>query len=102
MGTDYTVAHAAALAAKMPRESACVREVVPEAAWDDEVYLLAAIEYDLRMLVWQNSKDGAKGRNKPKRPQTPADVERVKRKVSNTDIAAVTAALSGWEEARDG
>lgn len=102
MGIDYSVTHAAALAANLPRESATVRAVVPEAAWSDETYLLSAIEYDLRVLAWQNSKDGSKGRNRPKRPQTPADVERVRGKVEQTDFAAIVAALSSGEEAADG
>jgi len=103
MGTDYSVAHAAALAAHLPRESACVRAVAPEAAWDDATYLLAAIEYDLRVLAWQNSKDGAKGRNKPRPVQTPADVARVRDKLDGTDLAEVAAALGiPFMEVEDG
>ena len=102
MGIEYSTAHAAALAANLPRESATVRAVVPEAAWSDETYLLSAIEYDLRVLAWQNSKDGAKGRNRPKRPQTPADVERVRGKVQQTDFAAIMAAFATGEEVADG
>lgn len=93
MGSDYSVAHAAALASNLPRESATVRAVVPEAAWSDETYLLSAIEYDLRVLIWQNSKDGAKNRNRPQRPQTPADVARIRDKVAGTDFAAIAAEL---------
>ena len=103
MGCDYSVAHAAACAAHMPRDSACVRAVSPEAAWSDETYLLAAIEYDLRVLAWQNSKDGAKNRNKPKRMQTPADVERIKQKAENTDFRAIAEALGlGGKAVDDG
>ena len=93
MGVDYSMAHAAALAANLPRESATVRAVSPEAAWSDATYLLAAIEYDLRVLAWQNSKDGMKGRNRPKPVQTPADVARVRDKLDGTDLAEVAAAL---------
>ena len=103
MGCDYSVAHAAACAANMPRDSACVRAVSPVAAWSDETYLLAQIEYDLRVLAWQNSKDGAKNRNKPKRMQTPADVERIKQKAENTDFRAIAEALNlGGKAVNDG
>lgn len=86
MGVDYPISHAASLAVCLPRESATVRAECPEAAWDDSTYLLAAIEYDLRVLAWQNSKDGAKGKNKPKPVQTPADVARIAAKVGSTDL----------------
>lgn len=102
MGADYSVAHAAALATHLPREAATVRAVAPEASWSDEAYLLSAIEYDLRILVWQNSKDGQKGRNKPQRPQTPADVGRIKDKVQGTDFAAIAAAIGLDREVDDG
>ena len=103
MGTEYSVAHAATLAAHLPQESACVRVASPEAAWDDATYLLAAIEYDLRVLAWQNSRDGAKGRNKPRPVQTPADVARVRDKLDGTDLAEVAAALGiPYMEVEDG
>ena len=103
MGLDYSVAHAAACAANLPRDAACVRAVSPEAAWSDETYLLSAIEYDLRVLAWQNSKDGAKNRNKPKRMQTPADVERIKQKAQHTDFRAIAEALNlGGKAVDDG
>ena len=103
MGTDFTVAHAAACAAHLPRDSACVREIAPEAAWSDDTYLLASIEYDLRVLAWQNSKDGVKGRNQPKRMQTPADIERIKEKTEHTDFRAIAEALGlGGKAVDDG
>ena len=86
MGVDYSTLHAALLAACLPRESATVRAERPEATWGDDTYLLAAIEYDLRVLAWQNSRDGAKGKNRPKPVQTPADVARIAAKVGNTDL----------------
>ena len=103
MGCEYTVAHAAALASNLPPESATVRAMVPEAAWDAHTYLLSAIEYDLRVLVWQNSRDGQHNRNRPKRPQTPADVERIRKKTVETDFAAIAEALGlGRREVGDG
>ena len=102
MGLDYTVAHAAACAANLPREAACVRAVAPEAAWSDETYLLSACEYLLNIIAWQNTKDGAKGRNKPKRPQTPADVARERGKVADTDFGAIVRMLNEEEGEANG
>ena len=102
MGSAYSVAHAAALAANLPRESACVRAVAPEAAWSDEAYLLANIEYGIRVLMWQNSRDGVRDRNRPKRIQTPADVERVRGKVEGTDLSAIAEALGLGKGEDDG
>ena len=93
MGGDYSVAHAVSLCYALPRDSATVRAESPEAAWSDETYLLSAIEYDLRVLIWQNSKDGQKGCNKPKPMQTPADVARVADKLAATDYERIAAAL---------
>lgn len=93
MGHDYTVAHAAALAAHLPRESATVRAERPDAEWDEGTYLLAAIEYDLRYLAWLNSEDGAKGRRRPKPMETPADRARVREKAERTDLEFVSKVL---------
>jgi hypothetical protein len=93
MGCDYSVAHAVSLCAALPRDSSTVRAEHPEAAWSDETYLLSAIEYDLRILIWQRTKDGQKGRNQPKPMQTPADVARVADKLASTDMEGIAAAL---------
>lgn len=93
MGADYTCAHAASLAVALPAESATVRAERPEAAWSDEAYLLSAIEYDLRMLVWLNSEDGAKGRNRPRPIWTPADVAELADRVAGTDTDLIDRVL---------
>ena len=93
MGCDYSVAHAVSLCIALPRDSATVRAESPEAAWSDETYLLSAIEYDLRILIWQSTRDGQKGRNRPKPMQTPADVARVADKLAATDYERIAAAL---------
>ena len=76
--------------------------MAPEAAWSDEAYLLASIEYGIRVLMWQNSRDGVKDRNRPKRIQTPADVERVRGKVEGTDLSAIAEALGLGKGGDDG
>ena len=71
MGTDYTVHHAAVLAAQLPRESRCLRAVDADLAWSDETALLASIQYLLRCIVWQLG--GGKGET-PKPLQTPREL----------------------------
>ena len=93
MGGSYTHAHAACLAAQLPRESRCFRAEDPSAQWGDAEYLLAAIEHGVRMLLWSKTKDAAKGRNVPKALQTPADRARVARKLESTDVERVTDVL---------
>lgn len=93
MGGSYTHAHAACLAAQLPRESRCFRADAPAAQWGDAEYLLAAIEHGVRMLLWSKTKDAAKGRNVPKALQTPADRARVARKLESTDVERVTDVL---------
>lgn len=55
----------------LPRGSRFLTELDPELAWRQEHYLLASIANSLSVLVWQNSKDGAKGKNKPKPIEPP-------------------------------
>lgn len=93
MGRSYSHAHAACLAAQLPRESRCFRAEEPSAAWGDAEYLLAAIEHGVRMLLWSKTKDAAKGRNAPKAVQTPADRARVSRKLESTDVERVNDVL---------
>lgn len=93
MGGSYTHAHAACLAAQLPRESRCFSAEDPSAQWGDAEYLLAAIEHGVRMLLWSKTKDAAKGRNVPRALQTPADRARVARKLESTDVERVTDVL---------
>lgn len=67
------LARMALLWAALPDDSRCVRRLVPEARWTSADYLLRSIEHSARVLVWQRTKDGAKGVNEPKPVQTPAE-----------------------------
>ncbi len=90
MGSEYTFAHAADLAACLPSESITARA---QGAWTDSEWLLWSIEYSLRVLRWQNSKDGHSGRNAPRPLPTPADEQRVRDKLDNTDMRRIAEAL---------
>lgn len=45
----------------------------PEAMWNSAENMLWSIEFSLRVLVWQKSKDGQKNRNKPTPLKTPGE-----------------------------
>lgn len=95
MGAAYTPAHAAALAAQLPRESRCFRAEAPACEWGDAEYLLASIEYSCRALAWAKTKDAQRGRNVPKPLQTPAERARVASRIEHTDFEFVKNALKG-------
>lgn len=85
MGVDFSYAHAAVLMKMLPSESRVARAINPENEWDDATYFLAAIEYDLRVLAWQNTKDAQKGRNHPKPPKTPHDLAEKRKRAESFD-----------------
>ena len=66
MGSDYSVAHAADLAACLPRDSATMRAHDPLNEWTIEAQLLALIEFWAHDWIWAHTKDGKAGRNPPK------------------------------------
>ena len=66
MGADYSVTHAADLAANLPLDARCMRTLEPRLEWSMQDRLLAESVNMLRLLVWAQSKDGQKGRNRPK------------------------------------
>ena len=100
LGVAYTMHHAAALARCLPRDSATWRAERPELEWGPAEYLLASIDYTLRILAWQNTENGHKGVNAPKRPMTPMDYARVARKAEETDMEWIAEQLG--LDARDG
>jgi len=71
MGMDYSIAHAADLAANLPQQSRCMCALEPALEWDRKDYLLAEAVGMLRLLVWMQTKDGHKGRNRPKMVELP-------------------------------
>jgi len=66
MCTGYTVLHAADLAANLPNESRCMCALEPVLEWSKQDQMLAEAVNMLRLLVWAQSKDGQKGRRRPK------------------------------------
>ena len=98
MGDCYTLAHAAALAAQLPPESRCIKFEHPEFEWTQTDYLLAEIAYGVAILAWQRTKDGAKGINRPKRVQTPAERAEMERKLSSTDFDYIDQILNGGRD----
>ena len=81
------------LAAQLPSNSRSFRTIQPELAWTERDYMLWSIEYSLRVLRWQSTKDGRSGRNKPRPFPLPADRARVMDKIEATDMKAIADAL---------
>lgn len=96
MGRDYTHEHAACLVSQLPRESRTARAEQPACEWGPSERLLALIEYGVRVLAWQNSRDGEKGRRRPKPLEAPGSRGGGASKVDRTDTAYIDEALGRW------
>ena len=81
------------LAAQLPSDSRSFRAIRPELMWTDRDYMLWSIEFSLRVLRWQPTKDGQANRNKPRPLPTPADRARIVDKIEATDMKAIADAL---------
>ena len=95
MGVDYSHAHAAILLSQLPADSRLLRAEDVDFEWSQETYFLAQIEYDLRILIWQKSKDGQRGRNKPQPPTLPREERSKRRRTENFDKSLVDRVLGG-------
>lgn len=62
------------LAANLPPGCALYRATGGAIAWSDEIHMLAAVEFRLRVLAWQKTEDGKRGRNQPKPLEPPKSV----------------------------
>lgn len=85
MGKSYSVHHAAELAAMLPSDSLVLKAESPALEWGETMYMLRNIEFFMRVLIWQNTKDGQKGRKKPKPIETPSERAELRDKALNTD-----------------
>lgn len=80
-----TLLDLADLAANLPPGCALFRATGGDMAWTTEMHMLARLDYDLRILAWQKTEDGKKGRNQPKPidpPRPSHEVEAEKRELS--------------------
>lgn len=93
MGNGYTYQHAAVLVSQLPIGSRVLSKMDPRASWTQSDYLLSLIEYDLRVLAWQKTKDAEHGRNKPKPPLEPKR-EQEPYKVTRSQMEKVAKALN--------
>lgn len=95
MGTAYRYGHAACLAAQLPAESRCARAVDPRAAWTAGEWMLRSIEHGVRVLAWMQTRDGERGRRRPRPVPAPGEREDAARRAAATDTAAIDAILGG-------
>ena len=72
MGNDFSLFHASILVAQLPSESRCLVKAEPALRWGQQDHLLAEIANNLRLLVWAQTKDATKGKNRPKMIELPA------------------------------
>ena len=66
MGDSFSIPHAASLCIELPRESRTLKALGVSKGLSEESEILSLIEYWCHVAVWQKTKDGEKGRNKPK------------------------------------
>ncbi|HCG61420.1 MAG TPA: hypothetical protein DEV22_03260 [Collinsella sp.] len=65
MGVAFSHAHAASLCVQLPRTGRVYTAINPDLAYDERMQLLRQIEYDLRVLAWQQTEDARHRRNAP-------------------------------------
>lgn len=86
MGTAYSYAHAACLAANLPLESRCAKADCEQLQWSTTDYLLARIVDNTQWLCWSRSKNAQKQGAKPPEPmQRPGEQSAALRKAEATD-----------------
>ena len=65
MGDDYSHAHAACLAAQLPKGSRCRKSDDPHSEWSDEMWALWHIERSVNLLRWGFVKYEGEGQPEP-------------------------------------
>lgn len=93
MGIDYSHLHAAVLVEQLPPNARIYIAEDPNLLWDTQTWLLWQMEYDLRILAWQNTKDAQKRRNEPKPSKTPKELHEERARAANFDIDLVNSVL---------
>ena len=73
MGEAYSVRDAAAMVAHLPSDSALRR--AEGDGWSEAERMLASMEFSLRVLRWQPTRDGANDRNQPVPRKSPRERE---------------------------
>ena len=86
MGTEFSVLHASDLAANLPLDSRCMRAHEPALEWDKQDHLLAEAVNTLRLLLWIQTKDGVKGRNRPVMIEPPKPKQSEKRRQTSDEL----------------
>lgn len=73
MGTAYSHSHAAFLCVNLPKTGRVYTAICPDLAFDETLLILRQIEYDLRVIAWQGTKDARLHRNEPKPIPLPSE-----------------------------
>lgn len=86
-------ADAAVLCAQLPQDGRVFRAIDPDCICDYRTGLLRNIEHLLRILVWQQTEDGVKGRGAPDALPLPSELARAAQAASMETRAYVDAIL---------
>lgn len=96
MGEAYSVRHAAVLAANLPSDSRCMREISADLEWSPEMHMLSLVEHDLRALIWTVSVVNSSKTAKPpfpKRIDPPSKQRQMVERLESTDIDEINELL---------
>lgn len=91
VGGSVSWRDAAAMVAHLPSDSALMRSVGD--GWSEAEHLLASIEYSLRVLRWQRTKDAVKRRNAPEPLPSPSERRRSVEPADRAEMKRVADAL---------
>ena len=105
MGVDYSTLHAGVLLEQLPEGSRVHRAIDPDNVWTLDRQLLAALVNAVNWLVWSKTKDGQRGRNKPKpiglpakKPQSTGEKKVAGKPMDRDEFMAQLARIHGKRE----
>lgn len=85
---------AAILAYQLPNTARVKREIDPDLAWSDETYMLARLDYDIRMFQYSFTEDAKNKKDPPKPIKTPREMREIQEQMESTDRDMVDEVLA--------
>lgn len=93
IGKSLSIRHAAVLAAHLPPDSRCLAAIDPNFGWSKELHMMAKIEHEMRVILWQNSQSKKNKTPFPKPIDPPAKTAKVQKKLENTNLREIDECL---------
>ncbi len=100
-GREGPLSDVAAWAAHLPPDSATRRSIDPHWQRTALIDLMREAEFDLRILAWQQTEDGSKGRNVPERIPLPWDEAPEQLYLSDRMTLDEIDAWLGWDQLKE-